>query len=208
LLLVAAIVAALIARRRLSADAIFFALWLVPAALVYVTIHIGDPGYLMSMLPGLFVAVAALIGPLARVAPRAVTTFAALLVALNVGVFVLADTPFSAGAIARHDRSVETRVASVSRIFPPSSTVILAQSQYLIARYYLPHHRVLFYGAEPEVLSRAAREVRMTAPTTVVLFGTVSGLLPPGVQPGGEFDMHTFALERGASLVAYDLEPR
>lgn len=30
-----------------------FALWLVPAALVYVTIHIGDPGYLMSMLPGL-----------------------------------------------------------------------------------------------------------------------------------------------------------
>ena len=85
----------------------FFALWLIPAALVYVTIHIGDPGYLMSMLPGLYVAVAALLAPLARMAPRAVVAFAALLVALNVGVFVVADTPFSAArdrAPRRHAR--------------------------------------------------------------------------------------------------------
>src|SRR3982074_2176727 len=52
LLLVAAIAAALLARRRLTEDAAFFALWLMPAALVYVLIHIGDPGYLMSVLPG------------------------------------------------------------------------------------------------------------------------------------------------------------
>ena len=71
LLLLAAIVAALTARRRLSDDTMFFALWLIPAGLVYVTIHIGDPGYLMSRLPGLYVAVAALLAPLARLAPRA-----------------------------------------------------------------------------------------------------------------------------------------
>jgi MFS family permease len=207
-LLVAAIVAALIARRRMSEETMFFALWLIPAALVYVTIHIGDPGYLMSMLPGLYVACAALLAPLARAAPRALAAFAAFLVALNLGVFVLADTPFSAGTIARHDRSVEGRVTSVSRSFPPSSTVILAQSEYLIARYYLPDHRVLFYGADPEVLSHTAREVRITAPTTVVVFGTVPALLPPGMQPPGEFEMQYFAMEPGASLVAYDLEPR
>ena len=208
LLLVAAIVAALTARRRLSADAMFFALWLIPAALVYVTIHIGDPGYLMSMLPALYVAVAALLAPLARVAPRAVVTLPALLVALSVGVFVAADTPFSAGAIARHDRSLERRVAFVKGRFAPAATVILAQSEYLIARYYLPEYRVLFYGSAPEVLSRAAQQVRVTA-TTVVFFGAVA---TPGIEialpvhPGdpvawGDFDS-------SSALVAYELEPR
>jgi 4-amino-4-deoxy-L-arabinose transferase-like glycosyltransferase len=209
LLLLAAVIAALTARRRLSEETMFFALWLVPAALVYVTIHIGDPGYLMSMLPGLYVAVAALLAPLARTAPRALVAFAALLVALNLGVFVLADTPFSAGMIARHDRSVEMRVAFVSRMFPPPSTVILAQSEYLIARYYLPDHLVLFYGAQPEVLSRAAREVRISG-VTVVVFGTLTS--PPGsdfavrLHDGDPVPWGTIG--SGPSLVAYDLEPR
>jgi hypothetical protein len=208
LLLVAAIVAALTARRRLSGDAMFFALWLIPAALVYVTIHIGDPGYLMSMLPGMYVACAALLAPVARRAFPAVLAFAALLVALNVGVFVAADTPFSAGAIARHDRSLETRVAFVKGRFAPASTVILAQSEYLTARYYLPEYRVLFFGSAPEVLSRAAQQVRVTA-TTVVFFGAVA---TPGIEialpvhPGdpvawGDFDS-------SSALVAYELEPR
>jgi len=208
LLLLAAIVAAFTARRRPTEDALFFALWLIPAALVYVAIHIGDPGYLMSMLPGLYVATAALLAPLARTAPRALVASAALLVALNLGVFVLAETPFSASAIARHDLSVETRVAFVRARSPSASTVILAQSQYLTARYYLPDHLVLFYGAQPEVLSRAAREVRSTAPKTVVLFGTVSGLLPPNAPPAGDLEMQTFTIEQGGSVVAYDLEPR
>ena len=189
LLLVAAIVAALTARRRLSDDAMFFALWLVPAALVYVTIHIGDPGYLMSMLPGLFVAVAALMAPLARSAPRAVATFAALLVVLNVGVFAVADTPFSLRAIVRHDSTLDSRLASVRARFAPASVVILAQSEYLTARYYLPEYRVLFYGADPEVLSSTAREVRVTAPSTAVFFGTVSAPLPPNVQLSGPVHM-------------------
>jgi 4-amino-4-deoxy-L-arabinose transferase-like glycosyltransferase len=208
LLLVAAIVAALTARPRLSGDAPFFALWLIPAALVYVTIHIGDPGYLMSMLPGLYVAVAAVLGPLARMAPRAVVTLAALLVVLNVAVFADADTPFSLRAILRHDAMLDARLTSVRATFAPASVVILAQSEYLTARYYLPEYRVLFYGAEPEVLSRAAREVRITAPTTVVLFGTVSAPLPPTVRLGAALHMPSGSIEGGAALVAYDLEPR
>lgn len=209
LLLVAAIVAALTARRRLSGDAMFFALWLIPAALVYVTVHIGDPGYLMSMLPGLYVALTALVAPLARAAPRALFAFAALLLALNVAVFVLADAPFSAGAIARHDRSVETRVAFVRTRFAPASTMILAQSEYLTARHYLPEYRVLFYGPEPAVLSRSAQEARI-ADTTLVIFGTIA--FPSGfelampVHPG---DPVTWGeVGSNLALVAYDLEPR
>jgi len=207
LLLVAAIVARLRAGGRLSEDAIFFALWLVPAALVYVTIHIGDPGYLMSVLPGLYLACAALLAPIARTTPRAVPTLAAALVALSVAVFVGSDVPFSARAIASHDRSLEVRVAFVRGHLAPDSTVILAQSEYLTARYYLPEYRVLFYGTEPEVLSRVARVVRITSPTTVVIFGALAAPLPATlrltteVAPSGTVDGAT-------TLIAYDLEPR
>ena len=208
LLLVAAIVAALTARRRPRGDAMFFALWLVPAALVYVTIHIGDPGYLMSMLPGLYVACAALLASLSRAAPRALIAFTALLVTLNVAVFVVADTPFSARAILRRDTTLDVRVATIRATFAPASAVILAQSDYLTARYYLPEYRVLFFGTEPELLSRAAREVRITAPTTVLVFGTVAERLPSTVRLGGDVHLPSGTIDDGAALVAYELEPR
>jgi len=209
ILLVAGIVASLTTRRRLSEDATFFALWLVPAALIYVTIHIGDPGYLMSMLPGLYVACAALLAPVASKAPRAILAATALLVALNVGVFVVSGAPFSAGAIARHDRSLAQRIVFVRGTFPAAATVILAQSEYLTARYYLPEYRVLFYGTDPEVLSRAAREIRITSPTTVVVFGALAATLPPALRLESDGDVLRWGdVGVGVTLVAYDLQPR
>jgi hypothetical protein len=207
LLLAAAIIAALAARRRLSGDAMFFALWLVPAALVYVTIHIGDPGYLMSMLPGLYVALAALLAPVARRAAAVVTPWTALFVVINAAVFALGDSPFSASAIARHDRVLTQRVEWV-RALAPSSTVVLARSEYLIARYYLPAYRVLFDGPAPEVLSSSAREVRVSAPTSVFFFGSIPSPFPTSVnlQIGGDAPSGTIA--SGATLIAYDLEAR
>jgi 4-amino-4-deoxy-L-arabinose transferase-like glycosyltransferase len=209
LLLVAGIVARFRARMRLSEDAAFFALWLVPAALVYVTIHIGDPGYLMSVLPGLYVGCAALLAPVAAKAPRAIVAATALLVALNVGVFVAADTPFAAGAIARHDSSLDQRLAFIRGKFPPASTAILAQSEYLTARYYLPEYRVLFFGDHPEVLSRAVREARITSPTTLVIFGTLTSGSTQLAMPSHPGDPVFWGdVEGTISLVAYDLEPR
>jgi hypothetical protein len=208
-LLAAALVARLRAP-RFSEDAAFFALWLVPAALVYVAVHIGDPGYLMSVLPGMYVACAALLAPVAAAAPRAVAGLAALLVALNIGVFVVTDAPFSARAIARHDSTLELRVAFIRGRFTPAATTILAQSEYLTARYYLPEYRVLFFGDQPQVLSRAAKEVAVTPPTTLVVFGTLAA------SAGSDFAVRLNTgdpvlwgnVESGAALVAYDLEPR
>jgi hypothetical protein len=208
LLLVAGIVARVLARRRLSDDAAFFALWLAPAALVYVTIHIGDPGYLMSILPGLYVACAALLAPIARTTPRVVLSASALLVALNIGMFVFAETPFSVTAIVLHDASLDFRVFSVRVGFAPASTVILAQSEYLITRYYLPEYRVLFYGSEPEVLSRAIQEVRVTASVTVLVVGALSEPLPDSLHLDDNVGVRSGRLDVGATLVAYDLEPR
>jgi hypothetical protein len=206
LLLVAGIVARLRTRRHLSDDAAFFALWLVPAALVYVTIHIGDPGYLMSVLPGLYVACAALLAPIAARAPRAIVGVSALLVVLNVLVFALSDAPFSRRAIARHDALVTFRATFVRLAFAPGSTVILAQSEYLTTRYYLPEYRVLFYGADPEVLSRAAQQVRVTAPTMVVVVGPLSAPLPDGLRLDG-IDVRSGNMDVGSALIAQDLEP-
>jgi Dolichyl-phosphate-mannose-protein mannosyltransferase len=209
LLLIAAIVARVVARRRPSEDAAFFALWLIPAALVYVTIHIGDPGYLMSMLPGLYVACAALLAPIAVSAPRVAVAFVAILVAINVGVFVAADTPFSARAIARHDSSVDQRVAFIRGKFPPASTAILAQSEYLTARYYLPEYHVLFFGDHPEVLSQAVREVRITSPSTLVVFGAIASGSTELAMPSHPGDPVPWAdIDGTFSLLAYDLEPR
>ena len=208
LLLATALLASLLARRRLSGDAPFFALWLIPAALVYVTIHIGDPGYLMSVLPGLYVACAALLAPVAAKAQRAVIAFAALLVALNVVVFALSDAPFSARAIERHDSSIVSRIAFVRGHFAPASVVILAQSEYLTARYYLPEYRVLFYGADPLALSSAAREMRLGAPTEVVVFGNLNLSLPPTLRLASDGGVASGSVDAGTSLVAYDLEPR
>ena len=204
LLLVAGIIARLTTRRRLSEDPMFFALWLVPAAVVYVTIHIGDPGYLMSMLPGLYVSCAALLAPIARRAAPIVIPWTALFVLINAAVFVLGDGPLSASAIASHDRMTARRIAVVHAM-APSSTVVLARSDYLIARYYLPEYTVLFDGAAPEVLSRSAREVRVAAPTAVFFFGSLPSPFPAAVRlDTGD----SGTIVPGATLVAYDLEPR
>jgi len=210
LVLVAASITRLIGRRLLPTDdAVFLALWLIPAAIGYVTIHIGDPGYLMSVLPGSYVACAALLGTLAAAArPRVVMFFTAVLVGINVVTFALTDAPFSARAIERHDQSLVSRVAFVRGHFAPASVVILAQSEYLTARYYLPGYRVLFYGADPEALSSAVREVRLSAPTEVVVFGNLALSLPPTLRLTSDGGVASGSVDAATSLVAYDLDAR
>lgn len=211
LLLTAALAAAIRARRRPSDNTAFFALWLAPAALVYVTIHIGDPGYLMSIVPGLYVACAALLAPLDAVAPRVVVAFAALVALASAGVFLGSDAPYSATAIARHDRSLRERVAFVRERIASGSGVVIAQSEYLTARYYLPEYRVLFFGERPEVLARSEREVRVTAPATVVIFisAPIGRELATMLRlPDDGALVRSGQLAAGDSVVAYDLEPR
>jgi hypothetical protein len=190
-------------------DAVFFALWIIPAAAGYVAIHIGDPGYLMSVLPGAYVACAALLARLtAATTTRVVLMFTAVLVSINVVTFVFTDAPFSARALERHDNSLVSRTAFVREHFPPARIVILAQSEYLTARYYLPEYRVLFYGAEPEALSRAFREVRLSAPTEVVVFGELAKPLPATLHLTRDGGVASGSVDGAAPLVAYDLEPR
>lgn len=212
--LIAFPLARMLARRRtdLRGEGTFFALWIAPPFAVYVILHIGDPGYVLSIIPGLYVATAALLAQLAGgAAGRSGAVSGASLVALNVLAFVVvADGPFSADAIARHDRSLEARVAYVREHYPVSGTVVLAQFEYVFVRHYLREYRALFYGESPENLSRTPIPVTVAPQRTrVILFGPTA-TLPPDLRRdlplANEGAIAT--AEGDATLVAYDLEGR
>ncbi len=199
-------------RTDLRGGGLFFALWIVPPFAVYVILHIGDPGYVLSIVPGLYVLVAAL---LAQAAPKLDARTGAVagtcLVAANALAFVLiADGPFSADAIARHDRSLKTRVAYIRAHYGTSGTIVLSQFEYVFVRHYLPEYRALFYGESPEMLSRTPIPVTVSAQRMrVIVFGTTAEL-PPGLRRELPLpDEGALATAQGeATLVAYDLEGR
>jgi len=61
----------------------------------------------------------------------------------------------------------------------------------------------------PDVLSRAVREVRITSPTTLVIFGTLTSGSTELAMPSHPGDPVFWGNVEGTiSLVAYDLEPR
>ena len=75
---------------------IFFALWILPPLLFYLLVHIGEWGYVLSLVPGLFALLAWLLRPIIAATPRPWRVVGALLLAANVlvgaGLFVLADS--------------------------------------------------------------------------------------------------------------------
>ena len=88
-------------RRRLA----FLALWTLTPLVVYVPLHIGEYGYVFSMLPGLAIGGARGAIAVARMLhrPRVLAALAGAVVLANAAIFLFSDTPLSATSIARHD---------------------------------------------------------------------------------------------------------
>jgi hypothetical protein len=135
--------------RRPGELATFFLLWLVPGLAVYLLWIIGDWGYVLSILPGLYVLCAAL---LARALSRAhgppLLAARAFLLLLLVGTalfFVASGARWSRAVLAEHDASVSGRVAYIRGHFAPDATVLLAREDYQLARYYLAEYRAWLY---------------------------------------------------------------
>ncbi|MDP9252131.1 MAG: DUF2723 domain-containing protein [Chloroflexota bacterium] len=123
--------------------------WIVPAIVLYVALHIGEWGYALSILPGLYVVAAIAIDripPLPHAARRSV--FAASLLAPAL-VFTTSSAPFSAAAIARHDWELASRMSYVREHFPASTTLLIAREDFLLVRYYLPEYRTWFHERDP-----------------------------------------------------------
>jgi hypothetical protein len=198
--------AAVVARRtwatRRIGDAAFLLLWALPPLAVYVFLHIGDWGYVLSALPALYLlggrALATALEPL-RVRRRVAVgaTWSALVIAPAL-CFMASTLPFSAATIAEHDVELSERVAFVRENYQPHSTLILTREDFLLVRYYLPEYRSRQY--DPEPFTRASRRMRAGRVERVVIF--TSGLVADR-----QLEVHRVQCRRGVQLVYVDIAP-
>ena len=181
----------------------FFAAWLLPAMLFYVAVHIGEWGYLLSILPGLYVLAAVSVARLAAALaerPRLGWHAAAALLALAPALtFVASDARFSAAAIRVHDRAWTARVAYVTEHFPTDRTVVLAREDFLLVRHYLPQYRAWLFDPEPH-RSGMSKSKKTMRTTTIVMF-------TEGLQPRAGLQVSQVELAPGVRLAYFTVEP-
>ena len=198
LLLVAPL--AMIGIARLSGDQRAFALlWCVTPLVVYASVHIGDWGYVLSAMPGLYVVATVGIDALAARARAFVLPAGwAALVAAPAALFLFSPAPFSAAQIAEHDQELEARFAYVREHFSAARTLILTREDFLLVRYYLPDYHARQHDPEPYV--RFSRRIRAGQVDQVVVF-------TPGLTPERAADVRHIACAKGIELVYLDVLP-
>lgn len=156
------------ARRLLRTDGRgrlgFLVLWAAAPLPVYLLLHVGDLGYVFSLLPGLCVLAArglsALAGALRRPALGRWTL--AGVVACNALLFLFADVPASATELGRRDRAIAERVAYIDRLSLRREVIVVAGADRVIAQHYVGGpHRVL--GFAPDEREGALAELSCTA---------------------------------------------
>jgi hypothetical protein len=181
----------------------FLLAWIVPPLAVFLLLHLGDPGYLLVLLPALCILAAVTLADLAddfsRVSgllrPRTTKAFGlalrraatvvspALLVALlawNTSTFFRAPGPTRLPEIRHIDRLLETGVAFVRQQAPPESSIVLAHDRFRQLEYYLTGYRVvlLFDEYEPGYETRRRTLPLPPGTRTVVLIDSAPTLGP------------------------------
>jgi hypothetical protein len=141
-------------RRRTA----FIILWTFAPLPFYVFVHIGEYGYIFSMLPGL--AMLAARGAIALAKglrmPRTFKWIVAVAVLGNAAIFLLTDTPISARDIARHDRGTDEKVAYVHTHSMPATTLVVAAYDAVLVDNYLAREYPVF-AYDPAVSPTYAR---------------------------------------------------
>jgi hypothetical protein len=127
-------------RRRVA----FVLLWTLTPLAIYVPIHIGEYGYVFSMLPGLCVIAARGAIALARGArmPRSLPWIVATVALTNAAVFLVSDTPLSARDVARHDRGVGERIQRLNEPDLAGATVLAAYDGLVVEYYFSEDERL------------------------------------------------------------------
>ena len=143
---------------------VFLGLWTLTPLLVYLPLHVGEYGYVFSMLPGLAIVGARGAIAVARTLrrPRLLAAVAGAVVVANAAIFLLTESPLSAADIAERDAATIDKAAALLGSELRDATVITAYDKVIIERY-APGVAVLSYtpAAAPVV-----REI--TAATIVV----------------------------------------
>jgi hypothetical protein len=121
-------------RRRLA----FLLLWTLTPLAIYIPIHVGEYGYVFSMLPGLCIIAARGAIALARGArmPRLLPWAVATVALANAAVFLTGDAPLSARFIVRQDRGIGERIERLNQADLAGATILSAYEG-LVVEYYL-----------------------------------------------------------------------
>jgi len=131
----------------------FVALWIAPPLAFYVTVHIGNPGYVLSLLPALCIyASEAVLGFIEDVreslkaSGRWVVPAAMggvlMMGLINSALFFLANGEGRWREIKQIDRIFERQLREIDSKYAPENTLILAYDRSRQYRYYLPRHRI------------------------------------------------------------------
>ena len=136
-------------RAAIGAREAFLILWIAPALLFYIALHIGEWGYALSVLPGLYIFAAMAIDRVQPTAKAGRGVFFAASLVVPAVLFTVSPAPFSAAAIDVHDWALAARVAYVREHYLAKSTLLLAREDFLLVRYYLPEYRTWFHDPEP-----------------------------------------------------------
>lgn len=148
-------------RRRLA----FLLLWTAAPLPLYLLVHVGEYGYVFSMLPGLCVLSArGAIGIVrgARVPGLLPWVVGAVAIA-NAVVFLFSDSPLAARDLERRDRGIAEKVAYLRAHLDPSAAVIVTAYEQLTIEHYLAGYALSAY--EPDATPELERRVECPRPS-------------------------------------------
>ena len=103
----------------------------------YLFVHVGEYGYIFSMLPGLAILAArgaiAVAKGLRR--PRLFPWVVGAAALANAAIFLLSGTPISARDIQRQDRGIDEKLAYLAPFAPETTEIVAAYDAVLVAHY-------------------------------------------------------------------------
>ncbi|MGH2491789.1 MAG: ArnT family glycosyltransferase [Candidatus Limnocylindria bacterium] len=122
----------------------FVLLWTFTPLAIYVPIHVGEYGYVFSMLPGLCIIAARGAIALARGArmPRSLPGIVATVALANAAVFLMSDSPLSARDVARRDRGVAERIQRLNQPDLAGATILAAYDGLVVEYYFSDDERL------------------------------------------------------------------
>ena len=181
----------------------FLLVWTLPPAAVFLLLHIGDPGYLLVLLPALCILAAVGLADLGddlrrvagllaaktsksfgvglrRLAGVIPTLLLVGLLAWNANTFLRAPGPTRLPEIRHIDRLLESQVDLVIARTDPASTVVLAHDRFRQLQYYLTGYGVvLLFDEYEQGYEQRRRTMELPAGTReVVVLDSAANLGP------------------------------
>jgi hypothetical protein len=130
---------------------LFLVLWILPAIMYYLLVHMGQQGLIFVFLPALILLGAAGVDAAFYQRTSLLWVSGLVLILANSGIFLLLpEYPFGVGqqrmltrqTLANSDKYYEERFETIRSDYSPDSTLILASSWHH-ADFYLPEYKVL-----------------------------------------------------------------